>query len=473
MKAFSGMINEALTTFSNTIATCCGWSDEKPHYVSEKSFEVYDHQPSFVPPPPVEPMRYTRGVSPSWEQAPGKRHEHTRTGFSMRKRFFPSKSRSRRPQISAPSDFRHVTSGGMGFSSHEDQPRFRPRSFRPLELSIYKPNNRLSSMMPYFNYPSPPVTPPQRAMAPSSDSEDSFSLKHQQSSSTLSFHIPRKPANLGSVFDSPQSSAIKRPSPARLRTNTPPKVQSPAMDDLIERVATAMLERDVLQEQIEDVIERQSIYVSSRPSTANGPRPSTARSIVDVDMEPMPQVPALPPNAPSFSERLSFDRPRTAPIKAQAPPAPPANSLPQGQRGYVTSPGSRRVEGRVPPPPLPLRLRPPLRKKKSFSHVSNWLGFPGDVQHTRNLSLDSVTNKPLPIPKDGGFYEVAAPARKSSFGSDDTVSDWTSSDAEIEEQTAPTSWSPSSSATIRAVDPPRAVVLGQAPWRESVVGVAF
>jgi hypothetical protein len=75
--------------------------------------------------------------------------------------------------------------------------------------------------------------------------------------------------------------------------------------------------------------------------------------------------------------------------------------------------------------------------------------------------------------REDGFYEVAPPGRKSSFGSDDTVSDWTSDDAELEVQTVPTSWSPSSSATVRAVDAPRPVVLGQVPWRDSVVGAAF
>ncbi|KAH6659342.1 hypothetical protein BKA67DRAFT_11139 [Truncatella angustata] len=408
--------------------------------------------------------------------APGQKHEHVRAGSLVRKGWFSRKERKRRPQISAPSNFRHVSSGGPRFSDHEDtQPSYRPRSFRPLQLNM----NRLSSMMPYFGYPNPPVTPPNRAIVSSSDSDNTLSLKYQQSSSTLSFNIPRKPANPGSIFDSPQSDGIRRPAAARLRAQTSTEGQTPAMNELIERVATAMLERDQLQDQIDDVVERQSIHISSRPSTANGRRPSTTRSIPDVDMEPMPEVPALPMAGPSFSERLSFDRPRPTPIKVAAYGPPLTSVRPAAARAlnsYTVAPGSRRVEGRAPPPPLPLRLRPPLRKKKSFSRVSSWLGFPVDVshQHGRNVSLDSITNKPLPVLWDGGFYEVAAPVgTRTSSDSDETVSDWTSDDEKIEQQTLPTSWSPSSSATVRAVDPPRPVVLSQAPWRESVVGVAF
>ncbi|KAI1854130.1 hypothetical protein JX266_001271 [Neoarthrinium moseri] len=360
MRALAGMIHGAITSFSTTLSTCCGWSDEKPYYV------------------------------------------------------------------------------------------------------------------PYFEYPSPPTTPPQRVLTYSDDTDDGYSVTHKRSVSTLSFHIPRKPTNTGSVFDSPGSDVIRRPSPARLRPSTPSDGQKPGMEDLIERVATAMLERDRLQEQIEDVIERQSIYVSSRPSTANGTRPGTIRSVrSNADLEPMPEVPALPPNAPSFSERLSFDHPRAPPAKAPTYGSYRGRAFTEASHGSTSSGSSRRLEGRAPPPPLPLLLRPPLRKKKSFSRVSSWLGFPDDIGHTRNISLDSITNKPIPVQASDGFYQVAAPTRKASFESDETLSDWTSDGDALEEQTVPTSWSPSSSATVRAVDPPRTVVMGQAPFRESVVGVAF
>jgi hypothetical protein len=393
----------------------------------------------------------------------------------VRRRLLPSSHSSRgRPQISAPTDFRHIHSESFRFPDYgppqpQTQPpaRTRPRSFRPIELSIYgSDDNQLSPILPHFDYPSPPVTPPQRAFTHSTGSPDTFAMSHERSQSTLSFHIPRKPTNTGSVFDSPRSdSTITRPSPARVRAYTSPSPPTSAMGELIERVAKAMVERDRLQERIEDVIERQSIYVSSRPSSPAGRQPSMAYSISD--MEPMPDIPALPPNAPSFSQRLTSDRPSTAPTRPVV-------------ASFARSKSGRQLEGRAPPPPLPLRLRPPLRKKKSFSRVSTWLGFPGDPQHSRDISLDSITNAPKPVNAGDGFYQIATAGprqarQRSSFESYDSVSDWTSSGEELEEeeQTVPTSASPSSSTTIKAMAFPfQQISHGMAPQRRSV-GVAF
>jgi hypothetical protein len=177
----------------------------------------------------------------------------------------------------------------------------------------------------------------------------------------------------------------------------------------------------------------------------------------------MPDIPALPPNAPSFSERLSSDRPRTGQTRVPARTQYQANS-------------SRKVEGRAPPPPLPLALRPPLRKKKSFSHVSTWLFT--NAQHKRDISLDSITNLPKPVTGSEGFYQIVQPelSRRSSFDTTSSVSDWSVED----EQTVPTSWSPSSDTTIKAIVAPSMPLAAScargetatAPRRRSV-GVAF
>ena len=186
------------------------------------------------------------------------------------------------------------------------------------------------------------------------------------------------------------------------------------------------------------------------------------------EMEPMPDIPALPPDAPSFSERLSSDRPRTAPPKTQA--QAPSQASPRG--GPYEANSSRKVGGRVPPPPLPLRLRPPLRKKKSFSRVSSWLFLPnnGDHQHlhhphphNRDISLDSITNLPRPVTGADGFYQVAPAPRRSSC---DTVSsagsDWSPD--------APASAPPPGAAFDRRILQ-RDLVPRPPPGR--IVGVAF
>ncbi|KAI1083482.1 hypothetical protein F5B20DRAFT_407460 [Whalleya microplaca] len=431
MTGIGGKLAEAYASWSHSISQCCipftSCFDEKPHQSNtQKSFAVIHDEPSFIPPPSAGPLRPNPGTS-RWERAPRKKRQRSRqNSFSVRRRLLSSStsSSSRRPQISSPKNFRHLHSESFQFPDY-GQPRMRqsPASYRPLELSIYMSDSQLSPILPHLDHPTPPVTPPQRAFTISSRSEDSPSISHSRSYSSMSFHVPRRPVHGGSVFESPRSDAStpQRPPPARVRANTSPIPPNPIMEELVEKVANAMLERDRLQEQIDDVVERQSIYISSRPSTAYG----------EPEMEPMPDIPALPPNAPSFIERVSFDRPYTAPSK---PPAP---------RTLYQANSSRKVEGRIPPPPLPLRLRPPLRKKKSFSRVSTWL-FPMG-EHKRDISLDSLTNVPKPVTGSQGFYQIADPelGRRDSLETVSSLSDWSVE----EEQTVPTSLSPSSTAT--------------------------
>ncbi|KAI1503909.1 hypothetical protein F5X99DRAFT_406587 [Biscogniauxia marginata] len=455
MKALSGMFS----SWSHWISQCCNpvtsHYDEKPHYYdTQKSFVVIHDEPSFIQPPSAAPLKFTM-EAPKRERAPRKRRG-SGWGSYVRKRLLSSDTlpAPRRPQISAPSNFRHLYSESFSFPDYGlSQAGPRPASFRPLELNLYITENKLSPILPHFDYPSPPVTPPPRAYTISTSSDESPVTMHQRNYSSISFHVPRRPVNGGSVFDSPSSDAStpQRPRPARVRAQTPPSKATPMMEDLVERVANAMLERDRLQDQIDDVMERQSIYVSSRPSTAYGPP----------EMEPMPEIPALPPNAPSFSERLGSDRPQTAPSRLHA-------------RGPYQANSSRKMQGHIPPPPLPLRLRPPLRKKKSFSQVSAWL-FPGEEPHNRDISLDSLTNAPRPVTGAEGFYQIAEPdqSQRCSFDSESTVSDWSNE----EEQTIPTSLSPSSSATPKALaGPPIGIAFGPRgpivlPQRRSV-GVA-
>jgi hypothetical protein len=193
----------------------------------------------------------------------------------------------------------------------------------------------------------------------------------------------------------------------------------------------------------------------------------------------MPSIPALPAAGPSFAERLSSDRPQTsstaAPIHiprretsyedASAVfhrPQQPQQSQQQQQQvlshpqplnshanpSFTHSRRSGRRSNspndRPLAPPLPLVLRPPLRKKKSFSRVSSWL-FPGSEglhhhngslghhqqqqQHGREMSFESVTNVPRPVTGRDGFYQTfAAPAiRDEDKRSLSSLSTWDSS----------------------------------------------
>lgn len=195
---------------------------------------------------------------------------------------------------------------------------------------------------------------------------------------------------------------------------------------------------------------------------------------------PVFDVPAIPAAAPSFAERVSYDerRPKTAPSSSQpqgpgtfsamnaggaapdgttlALAAAAFNSHPPminfahhwyGQHGTdldrpVSSASTAKARPAPPQriitnsefdrplaPPLPLVLRPPLRKKKSFSRVSNWL-FPGTEHsnssptdtcqsysrrqgHEHSISKDSITNVPRPI-KDmvnEGYYQCFSPSQ--------------------------------------------------------------
>lgn len=120
----------------------------------------------------------------------------------------------------------------------------------------------------------------------------------------------------------------------------------------------------------------------------------------------MPSIPALPPSAPSFAERLHDEADKL-----------PARTTTLSIRPYAISgiamqnPGGQRRRpppleddefSKAMPPPLPLVLRPPLRKKKPFSEGLSGFVFPVPP---RKSSLDSVTNMPRPIKGTEGFYQ--------------------------------------------------------------------
>lgn len=212
----------------------------------------------------------------SSEKPPRKSSASSRI-LSLKKRF-QSDGSARRLQISAPTNFRHLESTSFQFPPPEPRrtPAPRPRYhdpvdrslFRPLELSIYMPNNRVSPILPLFEFPNVSAPRPAHLM---DRLDDHHELVRQRSNSSMPFHIPRKRA-AGSLSSSAQDLTDDReaaPSIPPRSSARPRAYTSPEVEQMKARVASAMIEVESLQRQIDDVIERQSLYASSRPSTSH------------------------------------------------------------------------------------------------------------------------------------------------------------------------------------------------------------
>ncbi|KAH6634525.1 hypothetical protein B0J18DRAFT_406163 [Chaetomium sp. MPI-SDFR-AT-0129] len=443
---------DSFSTWFTSFASCCGPREKKPRFSIDRNIVVLRDQPAVISPPTAEPLWMNGTIYETPPQRapepelPWLRRPRSRDG-SIRRNLFPSSATSvRRLQISGPTDFRHLQSDSFQFPPEPSRPR--PRSFRPIELSIYQPNNRLSDIMPHIDCN---VTPPPRAHTANSSKWDASSgttLHNERSYSTMSFHIPRKHTRQSSGISDASMSPPKIPPKSRARASTAPNTER-----IVARIASAMIEKDQLQARINFVVERQSMYFGNRPSTAYDMR----------NLEPMPSIPALPAAGPSFAERLSVDdRPRTAPshmssmektlefaaAAAQAmPPVPQQQQQPQQDTSrsntlFTGSPASNTSDLERPlAPPLPLVLRPPLRKKKSFSRVSNWLFTPGEEDSTADNDsasptmifgtstggITSITTSPRPIKASDGFYQCVAPPEglpRTSMETSSSVYTW-------------------------------------------------
>lgn len=251
---------------------------------------IEHHQPRLVPPPIPEPQERPSTRGREWVDRSRNfaSRASSRGSFSVRRTLnaYNGPRRTRQYTISGPTDFRHV---------ENSMPR-RREAFRPLELSIYMPENQLSPILPHFgatddlsfesddlsDLPYPPAA-----------------LTHSRSDSALSFRIPRKPLRSSSRASSewtaqskirPDSLSTqellaalenelpKAPPPARLRAMTEP----PAY----ERVKSALHEKFELERRLRDIDEqieeRQSIYMSSRPiSRATSTRPTSVTSVYE------------------------------------------------------------------------------------------------------------------------------------------------------------------------------------------------
>ncbi|KAK4221739.1 hypothetical protein QBC38DRAFT_117567 [Podospora fimiseda] len=495
------MSTNTFASWFNSIS-CCG-VDEKDRQsersgsglgiVAEKKIVVLRDQPAPILPPTAEPVwtneqtyektfererqwprdPYTHNVSPSRDSTVTMKHWFSRKPSSA------SNSPSvRRLKISSPTNFRHLHSESFQYPSPAPEPpvRPRPRSFRPLELSIYTPKNRLTPILPHlecaddFDF----IAPPPRAHTANSsrwDASSSTTVAPDRSYSVLSFHVPRKHVRQSSDVSDITLSPPRIPPKSRARASTAPNTER-----IVARIASAMLEKERLQAEINQVVERQSIYFSSRPSTAFSIRPG--------DLAPMPSIPALPAAAPSFAERLSVDRPTTAPARVVSTLPSRDNTRELAQAAFHSHPPyspSRYDDDeeadldRPLAPPLPLILRPPLRKKKSFSRVSSWLFYPEgngnglpkvEESPSTVTTATFITTSPRPIKETDGFYQCVAPPeglpRTSMETSSSVYTFETTEDGEDGAKTAPTTaYTPGSSPRVKqSQTPPIAVPQG-------------
>ena len=486
----ASMLSNTFSSWFSSLASCCG-SREEPRSnepsrgfvagrpLAERSIVVLRDQPAVIPRPSAEPLwsnerTYEKTLERERQTAARLRRTTSRDS-STRRAWFAARSSSsvRRLQISGPTDFRHLQSESFQMPAPASRPR--PRSFRPIELSIYQPSNRLSPILPYVE--GGIRLPPRAYTANSSrwDASSSSTLAGDRSQSTLSFHVPRRHVRQRSSL-----SIDSNASPPRI----PPKSRArasalPAHNRIVERIASAIIEKDRLQAEINSLVERQSIYINSRPSTGYDMRGESdwfhpaKPQLTPTGFEPMPSIPALPAAAPSFAERLSVDdRPRTAPPRTHAMSvqektlelALAAQSQPQlpyhASRSDVDATHDAASDNddehlhRPLAPPLPLVLRPPLRKKKSFSRVSSWLST--SSPHTPAFTTTTTTtNSPRPIKESDGFYQCLAPPEglpRTSMETSSSVYTWETGqhddeddDDDEETKTVPTTaaaWSP-------------------------------
>ncbi|KAF1737972.1 hypothetical protein CRV24_003601 [Beauveria bassiana] len=316
-----------------------------------------------------------------------------------------SDASSRKMLISAPTDFRHLTSGsqhafpvmplsmhhsevlhapptreflripGQSAPAHDWEPELRReglRAFEPSELRRFRTQHRLSPLLPPFELPCISPTPPPAYAR--EEAERSSDLHPQRSMPSLSCVSTRATtesfshsSGVGDWNSSPKSltDTHKNSSIQMVRSGS---YTAPAVEAIRARVVTAMQEVERLQKKIDDVVERQSLYNPSRPSSAHSFH-SLSRTLTD--LEPMPSIPALPPSAPSFAERLhGEDGLSTGPADLST-----RSNINDGlgtkcteiQRQACPPPLACDKTTNPMPPPLPLVLRPPLRKKKPFS----------------------------------------------------------------------------------------------------------
>lgn len=395
----------------------------------------YD-QPQLIPPLKPEICRgrpSTRSSNhPSHWLAEGRdlaSRASSRASFSVRR------NRSRRPTIGNPSDFRKT-----------DTYTRRREQFRPLELSIYLPGNRLSPLPLFsepfndglaeleyprnalirgrsdsllyrpstsFSIPRKPVGSI-RELSPTGDFRSS--LEDRAVRSSMSIHSRSQSLRLGSSsLDSESTKEFlaaldarlpQSPSPLRNRSSTEPgfTLHRRASEQNI-RLRIHLEERQEIERRLKDIdtiVEEkphspQETEVEQGHNTLEPVTTSTPEcGLSKVETDTRPYMDRALPRTP-----LSFNQPN--PTKQPAPPPPPPKAIPSA----IIPVGSVSAHS------LPLESYYP-QKSSARTRVSQWL--------FRMTPDWSNTPAHVATPLGGPFYQCSTPYSKPRAATDSTMS---------------------------------------------------
>ena len=389
-------------------------------------------QPRPVPVSPTNPHAPRPKATPQIYQRVSSTREYAARASSMASLNVltrPRRSHSR-PTIGHPTDFRH-TDGFDGIQSMvDDAPlpvRCRP-SYRPLQLSIYLPDGRLSPLPDFDSEDSWGTRPANIEMPAQALVRGRHARLDSVSSTTSTFLIQRKPVGSGSRRSSLQSQAsvdnhrlddaaispthprpsplpisgqgLRRahtsgtsspgrplsrlPSPSRSRANTAPSRPASLrrtktdVDDAIRELNTIVEER------------RASTYRSQSPWAHTGPPPS-----------PSHHVPHFAPTMRMHvrSETLSDIGSAFSVPLSKALPSAPAPAPAKPQREFTGPLTSNPISPRPQPPTTPIhRLGAWLKRSTTSSTISSTISTPRpfyNLDNTPALPFDT-THSPVP-----------------------------------------------------------------------------
>jgi hypothetical protein len=245
---------------------------------------IEHQQPRLVPPPVFEAESRPSTRGREWVQRSKSfaSRASSRGSQAVRRKMTGYQEQRRPLKIGAPSDFRHVENGLPN--------RRAEGGFRPLELSIYMPDNQLSPLLPHFaDVDKELPTPPPAAYSHSrTDSGSTFTIARKpvgssRTSTEWTAHFQPRPGSLNTqeLLAALEAELPKAPPAARMKSMTAPAA--------FERVKSALHEKLELEQRLRDIDElideRQSVYFSSRPTSR---ATSTRRSSIYVETHGTP-----------------------------------------------------------------------------------------------------------------------------------------------------------------------------------------